>query len=292
MDRVRAARGLQPRRLSSTPIKSSPKCAIRRCSSLGSSGIEECKGSSMDSDAFVARDDKLKNKVNNEGAEKGRQGNSEVSVSAGSDFEGQEVLLKPILLPSTVCFSTQSNQHYDPRSYQDEDSASEVTQSDDAESGSVISNAESTLTEDKDEQKHIVVFDDDDTWNDLEDTAVSTPSDGVVVSEATTNGSSPPEQTLRMVAVRKAVELDKGTAISSANQEPDPPPASQLMTRLFPSLKPKTQNALLPPPPVVSIAPGPKKLEAEAGETNPSSHLSIILSQCFYSQKQNPMNFC
>lgn len=290
MDRVRAARGLQPRRLSSTPIKSSPKCAIRRCSSLGSS--EECKGGSMDSDVFVAREDKLKNKVNNEGAEKGRQGNSEVSVSAGSDFEGQEVLLKPILLPSTVCFSTQSNQHYDPRSYQDEDSASEVTQSDDAESGSVISNAESTLTEDKDEQKHIVVFDDDDTWNDLEDTAVSTPSDGVGVAEATANGSSPPEQTLRMVAVSKAVELDKGTAISSANEETDPPPASQLMTRLFPLPKSKTQNALLPPPPVVSSALGPKKLEAEAGETNPSSHFNIILSQCFHSQKQNPMNFC
>uniref|UniRef100_A0A665V3I4 Uncharacterized protein n=1 Tax=Echeneis naucrates TaxID=173247 RepID=A0A665V3I4_ECHNA len=98
-----------------------------------------------------------------------------------------------------------------------------------------------------------VVFDDDDTWNDLEETAVDPHHDtsGVgPVSDATANPVSAPERTLlRKVAVSKAVEPDKGTVVGSANLDLDPPPpVSQLMTRLFPSLKPKTQNASLPPP--------------------------------------------
>lgn len=289
MDRMTAAGGLQPRRLSSTPIKSPPRGALQRRSSVGRSGFAECKSSSMNSDAFVLRDDTLKNKVSIEDKEEqdsgreDRHGNSGVSSCGGSDFEDQEVVVKPPLFPSTLCFPAQSNQPYDKRSYQDEDSsrdsASEVTQDDDAESDSVLSNAESTLTEDKDGHQDRVVFDDNDTWNDLEDTVGGTPNDSRGVSKATANGIPPPERTLmRKVAVSKVVELDKGTVIGSTNQEPDPPPPSQLMTRLFPSLKPKAQNAPLAPPPpaAASVAPESKKPEVETGETNTCSLFNII----------------
>lgn len=254
--------GLHPRRLSSTPIKSPPRGAPQRCSSVGSSGGIACKSSSTTSDAFVVkmRDDALKNKVSIENKE---DKNSAVS---SSESEDQEVAVKPPLFPSTLCFPAQSNPPYDKRSYQDEDSCrdSDVTPADDVESDGVLSNTdESTLIEDGDVQQGGVVFDDDDTWNDLEDTAVDSANDsrGVSpVSKATANGISPPARTLlRKVAVSKVVELDQST-----DSPPPPlPPASQLMTRLFPSLKPKTQNAPLPPP-----APESRKPEEEKGETN------------------------
>uniref|UniRef100_A0A3Q3XMZ8 Uncharacterized protein n=1 Tax=Mola mola TaxID=94237 RepID=A0A3Q3XMZ8_MOLML len=230
-----------PRRLSSTPIKSLPRGALQRCNSLGSSGFTECKGSSMNSDAFMVREDVLKKKVSIEDAEEDKHTNSDVSSCGRSDFEVQEVVVNPPMFPSTLCFRAQSDHLYDKRSYQDEDSrrdsASEVTQDDDAESDSVLSDADSTLAEDR--QLDRVVFDDNDTWNDLEDTAVHIPNDSRGVSKRTL---------LRKIAVSKAAELDKGKTISSANQEPNPPPASQLMTKLFPSLKPKAQNVPLPPP--------------------------------------------
>ncbi|XP_051260860.1 centromere protein J isoform X2 [Dicentrarchus labrax] len=282
---LQVAKGLHQRRLSSTPIKSPPKGALQRCSSVGSIGGLACKSSSMNSEASVVkmRDDALKNKVGIEDKEEeDKHEDSDVSLSCGgSEFEDQEVAVTPPLFPSTLCFPAHSNPPYDKRSYQDEDScrdsASDVTQADDGESDSVLSNAdESTLIEDKDRQQGGVVFDDNDTWNDLEDTAVDTADDsrGVCpVSKATANEVSPPERTLlRKVAVSKVVGLDKGTVIGSANQEPDPPPsppppASQLMTRLFPSLKPKAQNAPLPPPPpAASVAPDSKKPEVETGQ--------------------------
>lgn len=276
MDRLNAARGLQPRRLSSTPIKSPPRNAVKRCSSVCSSGSAERKSTSVNSDAFVLREDTLKNKVSikdKEEQDSGREDRrgSDVSSCTDSDFVEQEVVFKPPSFPSTLCFPVQSDQPYDKRSYQDEDSsrdsASEVSQDDDMESDSVLSNAESTLTEDKDE----VVFDDNDTWNDLEDTAVGTPSDSRGVSKATANGISPPAQTLlRKVAVKQVVELDKGTGAGSVNREPEPPAPSQLMTRLFPSLKPKAQSAPLvsPPHPAASVGPESKKPEVETGEIN------------------------
>lgn len=297
MDQLVAARGLHLRRLSSTPIKSPPRGARQRCSSSSSnsSGGLACKSSSVTSDAIVVkmRDDALKNKVSVEDKDKQDSGtedkheNYDVSSSGGSEPEDQEVVVRPLVFPSTLCFPAQSNPPYDKRSYQDEDSCrdsvSDVTRGDDGESDSVLSHAdESTLIEDKDGQQGRVVFDDDDTWNDLEDAAVSAASDsrGVSpVSKATANGISPPARTLlRKVAVSKVVELDKGTDPPASSSPP--PPASQLMTRLFPSLKPKTQNAPLPPPPAASAAPESKKPEEETGETNSCALLNIITCCC------------
>ncbi|XP_040913226.1 centromere protein J isoform X2 [Toxotes jaculatrix] len=275
---MHAARGLHQRRLSSTPIKSPPRGVLRRCSSVGSSGGVACESSS----AVKTRDDALKNKVSfedKEGHDSGREDkheSSDVSSCGGSEFEDQEVAVKPLLFPSAFSFPEQSNPPYDKRSYQDEDCcrASDVTQDDDGESDSVLSNAdESTLIEDKDGHRGRLVFDDDDTWNDLEETPVDSASDsgGVSpVSEATSNSISPPEQTLlRKVAVSKVVELDKGKVTGPASLEPDPPPASQLMTRLFPSLKPKAQN--VPPPPPAACEP--KNPEEETGQQVQSRQL-------------------
>lgn len=139
------------------------------------------------------------------------------------------------------------NQPYDKRSYQDEDSAS------DAEGKSVLSTDGSTLIEDKDEQNR-VVFDDNDTWNDQDDSVVRTPGE----NDGSARGSTPPEHTL----LRKVAALDRGTLPGSASQESDPPPASELMTRLFPSLKPKAPN---PPP---APPPEPKNPQEETGEAD------------------------
>ncbi|XP_036966294.1 centromere protein J isoform X1 [Acanthopagrus latus] len=289
MDRLQPARGHHPRRLSSTPIKSPPKVSLQRCSSVGSIGDLACKSSSMNSEAFVMkiRDNTHNNKVSigdkNE-QDSGREVehlNSDLSSLSGSESEDQEVAVKPHLYLRTRCFPAQTNPPYDKRSYQDEDSfrdsASDVTGVDEKDNDSILSAAdESTLLEDKDGQQGRVVFDDNDTWNDLEDTVgkASNSRGAYSVSKATASGISPPERTLsRKVATSKVVELDKGTNIVSANQEPDvPPPASQLMTRLFPSLKPKTQSAPLPPP-AAPLAPESKKPEVETGQQVQSTRL-------------------
>lgn len=232
---MRASKGLPPRRLSSTPVKSPPKGALRRCSSLGSGGLEGCRDNLVNSGAFAVRTDALRKRVSIEDAEEERRVYAEVWPCGGLQFEGQEVQTKP---PSFA----EPKQPYDKRSYQDDDSDSEVSQSDDAEGRSVASTAESTVTEDKDENDR-VVFDDDDTWNDQEDS---------VVVVAGNSGSSPPE----------GAPLRKADGSGSTSQESDPPPASRLMMRLFPSLKPKAQNAPPPLPP----APEPKDPQEETGE--------------------------
>uniref|UniRef100_A0A3B5ML73 Centromere protein J n=1 Tax=Xiphophorus couchianus TaxID=32473 RepID=A0A3B5ML73_9TELE len=173
----------------------------------------------------VPKSDKnvLKSKVTEGGRESEAPHNDEIS-----EFGGKEV---------SVCFSAPSNPAYDKRSYQDEESfRDEVEEDEDEESDSVASNADgSTLIEDGRDGQRKVIFDDDDTWNDLDDTAVTVESSRV----------SPQEKAmLRKVAVSRAVEPDEGPENELA-------PASQLMTRLFPSLKPKAQSAPPPAPPQV-----------------------------------------
>ncbi|XP_068186179.1 centromere protein J isoform X3 [Antennarius striatus] len=274
MDQIKAARGLHPRRLSSTPIKSPPKGGPGRGSS-----VDTCKSRSMNSEAFVVRDDTLKNKVSiseNEEEESGREeehGISDISSLSGSECEDREAEVKQLLF-ATTCFPAHVNPPYDKRSYQDEDGcrdpASHAAAAGDRESDGVFSDAdESTFTEDKDGQRDRVVFDDNDTWNDVDDTAIELSDDGGGICTEAASGISPRKRTLvRKVAVNKATELEKDTVVSSANQEPgppSPPPASQLMTRLFPSLKPKTQNAPLHPPSSAAALES-KRPEVETGQ--------------------------
>lgn len=282
MDRLNAARGLKPRRLSSTPIKSPPRNARVRRTSLGGSGFVEHKGSSMNTNSAMVRDEVLVNKVRLEDKEEEDSGreeehrDSDASSCGVSDLEDQDVVINPPLFPSTLCFPAQPYQPYDKRSYQDpsRDAASDGTQDDEAESDSVLSNAESTLTEGKGGQQDRVVFDDDETWNDVEDTLIGTSGDSGGVFQASANKTSPPERKLYR-NVSRAAEMDADTITRPANQEPDPPPTppSQLMVKLFPSLKPKAQNAppALPPAPPPPAAPESKKPEVETGEINTCS---------------------
>lgn len=249
MDRMRASQGLPPRRLSSTPVKSLPKGAPRRCSSLGSGEFEECKDNLLNSGAVAVRNSALKNKVSIEDAKEGQR----VDVwPCGRYEEGQEVQTKPPSFP-------ESNQPYDRRSYQDDHSASEVSQSDEAEAKSIINTVESTLMEDD-----RVVFDDNDTWNDQEDSVVAAAG----TSDATDRGSSPP------------APLRKVATTASTNQESVPPPASQLMTRLFPSLKPKAQNAPLSLPP----APETENPQEDTGEIDRCNLMAKYTSTQMHSR--------
>uniref|UniRef100_UPI003AAC4B3A centrosomal P4.1-associated protein n=1 Tax=Centroberyx gerrardi TaxID=166262 RepID=UPI003AAC4B3A len=278
---LQAAKGLHERRLSSTPIKSpkpSPPAALHRCNSSGRSGSSSsssvgvtCKSNSSDSEALVDEEEE------EEDGSEGKDETSDVSSCCSSEFGDQEAVVEPPMFPGALCFPAPSNPPYDKRSYQDQDSCretgSDVTGRDGEESDGVLSDPDdSTLMEDRDHQQGRLVFDDDDTWNDLEDAAGGPPNDSggaSPVSKAT--GFSPPERALmRKVAVSKGVELDKGVAVSLANQEPDSPlPASQLMARLFPSLKPKAQNAPLPP----AAAPEPRKAEEAPGQQVQSRQL-------------------
>ncbi|XP_069011136.1 centromere protein J [Embiotoca jacksoni] len=268
-----AARGLHQRRLSSTPIKSPSRCAPQGSSGAGNRGGSACQSSSV----VTIRDDTLKRKVSTEDEEgqdserEDKQDVSDMSSCADSEFGDQEVVVK-----STLFFPAPMNPPYDKRSYQDEDSfrdsASDVTREDEGDSDGVLSNADdSTLVENGDGGPRRVVFDDDDTWNDLEDAVAGTADDGGgvgPVSKPTADEVPAPDRTLlRKVAVSKAAQMEK----SSVNPEPDPPPASQLMTRLFPSLKPKAQNAPLPAPPAAPVES--KKPEDETGQQVQSRQL-------------------
>lgn len=190
----------------------------------------------MSSDAFAVRNGALNNEASVEEAKAERHVHADVWPCGGR----QDVLSKAPLYP-------EPKQPYDKRSYQDKDSAS------DAEGKSVVSADGSTLIEDKDEQNR-VVFDDDDTWNDQDDSVVRTPGK----SDGSARGSTLPERAL----LRKVAALDRGTLPGSTSQESDPPPASELMTRLFPSLKPKAPNPPPPPPPEL------KNPQEETGEAD------------------------
>ena len=110
-------------------------------------------------------------------------------------------------------------------------------------------------------------FDDDDTWNDLEETAVAPPIRPL--HTATANQRSPSERTLtrRVAGVSRGIETTS-TGQILANQELAEPtiPPSKLMTRLFPSNyspKPKSPNAPVP------VAPEPRQTDKAPGKTTP-----------------------
>lgn len=304
---LQTAEGLHSRRLSSTPIKSprpSPPTAFQRDgTSIGRSCSSDgmiSKSSSSDSEALARKtgDDRLVNKVSDGDDEEEDAGDdseskretSDISFCSSSEFGDQEVAVNPPTFPSNHCFST-SNPPYDKRSYQDQDchrkAVLDLTEGEDGESDCVLTNPEdSTLTEDKDDQQGRLVFDDDDTWNDIEEAVGGLPNSSARASPvcvATANNSPPPERALkRKVAVARGVALDRGGVVSSANQElnPSPPATSQLMAKLFPSLKPRAQT--VPPPAPAPTAPEPKKDEEAPGKTNntstgPTSH--VILGQ-------------
>ncbi|KAL6100379.1 cenpj [Pungitius sinensis] len=247
--------GLHPRRLSSTPIKSPSRGAVQRCSGPT---VPNC---SVSSDAFVAktRDDAAGDKVSARDEWDGLR-ESDAPTCGSGESEEQEVGVQPPLIRGAFHFPARSDPPYDRRSYQDEDEDEDSagdSPSDD------VGPDESTLIEDGDGQRGGVVFDDDDTWNDPEDAGDC--GEGA--------GTAPPGTALSTkLVVSKGVEVnvDEGTEPPPLPPPPPPPPASQLMTRFFPSLKPKAQNAPLLPPP---SAPESKRAEETSGQQVQSRQL-------------------
>ncbi|XP_042168129.1 centromere protein J [Oncorhynchus tshawytscha] len=194
-----------------------------------------------------------------------------ISFHSSSEFGDQEEVARPpyqTIFPSNPWENTlpTSSPPYDKRSYQDREGGSGQAE------GGRESDLDSTLLEDGEEgdRKGRFVFDDD-TWNDLE-VAGRIVEDPIRTKGAATGNShtltitgndvSPPERKLKRKVA--GVELERVSIITAANQEPDPPPASQLMARLFPSLKPKIQA---PPP------PEPRKSENGPGQQQQSRQL-------------------
>uniref|UniRef100_A0A3P9KK14 Centromere protein J n=1 Tax=Oryzias latipes TaxID=8090 RepID=A0A3P9KK14_ORYLA len=235
---LQTAQGLHHRRLSSTPIKSPPRGDPQKCGSVERDAVSVCESGSAASEEKKSSPVDKVSAEDDDGEDSGREDQrelSDISSAGGSDFGEQDVVL----------FPPHSNPPYDKRSYQEEDSFRDSA-SDGGEADSVHNYAEdSTLTEDKDSRQPDVIFDDDDTWNDLEVSAGGKTSDSTEVSLPFRSAADGGKPLMRKVATSKATGSDSGP-------EADPPPASQLMTRLFPSLKPKDKSTPAPPPPVGS----------------------------------------
>ncbi|XP_051938314.1 centromere protein J isoform X2 [Hippocampus zosterae] len=189
--------GLHQRRLSSTPIKLPPAREQQRSPEIIS------------------------------GAVKGHDEEEESSSEAHDNVKETERIVDPPGFLSSVCYPVPSEPPYDKRSYQDDNGESEDVVSsigDDEDDDS------STLEDDKDATPGQVVFDDDTTWNETDDTAVSI----------------------------EPVDAEAANQASDVAPTLPPPPNSKLMMKLFPALKPKTQNAPLPPPDITSTSPPDK----------------------------------
>ncbi|XP_045062450.1 centromere protein J isoform X2 [Coregonus clupeaformis] len=280
--------GRHPQRLSSTPIKSPKPSPTKGVHSGGTSksGLGTGTSSSESPGVSAVRAKEVVMRENSKATEeedevsdrKQHEEISDVSFHSSSEFGDREEVARPpyqTILPSNLWENPlpTSNPPYDKRSYQDREGGSGQ-----AEGGGESELDDSTLLNDREEgeREGRLVFDDDDTWNDLEEAGSIVEDHSRTKGAATGNSHtltvtgndiSPPERMLnRKVAVAKGVELERVSVITAANQEPDPPPASQLMARLFPSLKPKTQ---VPPPP----QPEPRKTEDGPGQQQQSWQL-------------------
>ncbi|CAN9497656.1 unnamed protein product [Ophioblennius macclurei] len=244
------AKGLHQRRLSSTPIKSPPIAGLQRCSRAAESGSvnPEASVEPLTVDAQT-REIGTSDEDERDPEKEVEQEESDVSSCSGSEFGDEEAAVR-----SDVFFPAQSNPPYDKRSYQDEDSFRDSAPEEDEEEEEEEEEEDdevndSTLIEDEDDRPDRVVFDDDDTWSDLEYTAIGRDEDvkeEYPVSELAVKTVSAPEKHLvRKVAACRGAELEK-------EPDPPPPPVSQLVSKLFPALKPKVQNAPPPPPPTLT----------------------------------------
>ncbi|XP_031655120.1 centromere protein J isoform X3 [Oncorhynchus kisutch] len=273
--------GHHPLRLSSTPIKSPKPLPTKGIHSGGTSksglGTGTSSSESSGVSAVRAKEVVMREKgkaIEEEDEMRDRKQHEEICISfhSSSEFGDQEEVGRPpyqTIFPSNPWENTlpTSSPSYDKRSYQDREGGSGQ-----AEGGRESDLDDSTLLEDREEgdRKGRFVFDDD-TWNDLE-VAGRIVEDPIRTKGAATGNShtltitgndvSPPERKLKRKVA--GAELERVSIITAANQEPDPPPTSQLMARLFPSLKPKTQA---PPP------PEPRKSENGPGQQQQSRQL-------------------
>ncbi|KAG9330402.1 hypothetical protein JZ751_025523 [Albula glossodonta] len=242
------------RRLSSTPIKSLPKASLPKVGQGGEAGAMPGQTESAWATCPTAT---VTTSWGDSEAGFGRQEAEETSDPGGSDSERAEDSLpepealrnKPAL-PSSPCFSP-SQAQYDKTSYQDEDGG-RGGECDDAGD-----HDNSTLME-GDGQGQGLVFDDDDTWNDTEDAGNGEDDDsdaerGVITHNAPGAGSD--GMLRRKVSVARATPPESEPQGNSNDEALEPPPTSQLVAKLFPSLKPKAKPTPAAPP-GTAVEPG------------------------------------
>ncbi|XP_062313672.1 centromere protein J isoform X3 [Osmerus eperlanus] len=251
---LQSSRGGHPRRLSSTPIKSprpsppkGPEGGEGERRSYGCGAPAETGEDLLRSAARAGEDHDDEEEDDDEDTERKPEA-SDISSTSSSEF-GDEVVAGSShvpTFPSSLCFST-SNPPYDKRSYQDQGRVENSGQGGEEDDHSMVSSDpdDSTLLEDKEDHQGHLVFDDDDTWNDLEETG-GAHAESLVPAAMVNDLTSPERMLTRKTAMVKGVVPDRGGAMGTANQDPDPPPTSQLMTRLFPTLKPKAHIAPSP----------------------------------------------
>lgn len=242
----------QHRRLSSTPIRSPKPSPPKKCQS--GDATSDRAGSALPACLPVAVATATRGDAVGEFGERGKAITSDPCSSESEEVEDdpeQKVLQHILELPSSPCFSPSQGQ-YDKTSYQDKEEDLCGEEEHNGTSGFTDHN-DSTLTEGQGQgfKDDRLVFDDDDTWNDLEDAGNAEDGDtndgGGITHDPL--GAESDRALKRKVATVKVPEcVPQG---NPAFREVEPPPTSQLVAKLFPSLKPKPQPA--PPP-----APGPK----------------------------------
>ncbi|XP_064183923.1 centromere protein J [Anguilla rostrata] len=262
------------RRLSSTPVKS-PKPSPSKAGLSGDSDTDRPGGAlsvcpSVAVAAAVTRGDPVGGFIEREAVVSSDPCSSD--SEAVEDEPEQEVLQHMPALPSSPCFSPSQGQ-YDKTSYQDAE-GDFCGGGEHNETGDLSNHNDSTLTEgqgqgSKDDR---LVFDDDDTWNDLEDAGNAEDSgsnDGGGITHDPP-GAESDRALKRKVATMKVPE--SAPQGNPAFRELEPPPTSQLVAKLFPSLKPKPQPA--PPPP-----PGPTGTAGDQGAGRQSRLLRERLAE-------------
>ncbi|XP_043105078.1 centromere protein J [Puntigrus tetrazona] len=217
------------RRLSSTPIKATSQCALPNRDQgpvvtpepmLGGSAPVPLTNTEIQRDIVSV-------------APKEQRGFSEEETD--EKLNDKSLISDP---PIIHCFQVPTTLPYDKRTYQDRDGAS----SPEEDERSLSTNADSTLIESRAQLE----FDDDDTWNEAEEESCCPAEE------------SPSERALkRKVAFSKGVKPAGGSPHAVGDRK-ETPPTCQLVSKLFPALKPK-------PSPPVTMVQEPQNVLSEEG---------------------------
>lgn len=299
LDRQNSRGGHHNRRLSSTPIKSlESQAAETGCRPPICAGAVRLKPGYPQPGTTGQKSDNLKVKevqaLTNTDA---TRASSHSSLELGDpDDTVREVEVSPAepTLHGHLCFPVPSGALYDRMSYQDRDTDLDHNKGKESCEVEYNQHAGAILTENVEARTadHIV-FDDDDTWNDVEEAGdleeeEKTAGDDDDDEEETTMGDSDcvSIEAISHVpsdgALKRKVAAVKGGGLypEEGDQASSPPPTSQLVAKLFPSVKPKVK-----PGPAAAVEPPKAVAEPVAGEAS-------AISVNHYSQAyENPSSY-
>ncbi|MBN3322792.1 CENPJ protein, partial [Atractosteus spatula] len=242
------------RRLSSTPIKS-PKAAKTGPERSAHNRAARSPPETGDTRTEQARSESvLKDLDEGPGDGNGEcDEDSDLSWQSGSASEDMDDTLTRERAPRmgrarAGGHGCDSHVRYDKTSYED----GAVQRSDAGEAGCTGSGSPTAPAAPGPVVQDAFVFDDDDTWNDLEEDVNGNAALGNDAADRFSAGRSADKGLKRKVAAVKAA----GSKPGGSPADSGPPLASDLMTRLFPALKPKPKPAPSREDDPVSMAPG------------------------------------